>query len=455
MKYQVCHVEDVAVLNRQREKIGEKELRDLKRSISANGLIHAIFVRDLTPEEQNDHPTKKVALVAGGRRLQAVTELFSENHNLVYGSELLPLGMIPYVNAGDLTEREAQEIELEENITRVDITWQERVSALARIHELRVEKNPAQTKLDTATELAPTLNQTPEKAAQMIARAKVLQENKDLPEIQNAKSENEAWRIISNRAKNVIAAEIARRERPDVGHKLFIGKFEQNAGKMEEKFFDLIIADPPYGLGAHEWSKGADSTAYRSISSHEYDDTKEYALEFSKNIFRECWHLAKDRANLFMFTGSHLFEELKTYAQQQGWSVWKRPIIWWKGNAGIAPWGHKGFRYTYEIFLYATKGQQGLIGTLPDVIHLAQIDTLDHGASKPVELYEKLINATCYKGSTILDPCCGAGTVFQAANRTETIAFGCELSEKFKNICELKMRKDYANSNLAGPDDNV
>ena len=455
MKHQVCHVEDVAILARQREKIGEKDLLDLKRSISANGLIHAIFVRDLTAEEQVDHPTKKVVLVAGGRRLQAITELFSENINIIYGTELLPLGMIPYVNAGELSEREAQEIELEENITRVDISWQERVAALARIHELRVEKNPLQTKQDTAREIAPMLEQSPEKVAQSIARAKVLQENKDLPEIQNAKSESEAWRIISARARNVLAAEIARRENPNVSHKLFIGKFEDNAGKMEEKFFDLIIADPPYGLDAQAWSKGSDSTAYRSISGHEYNDTKEYALEFSKNIFRECWYLAKDRANLFMFTGPDLFEELKTYAQQQGWSVWKRPIIWWKGNAGIAPWGHKGFRYTYEIFLYATKGQQGLIGTLPDVLHLPQTDTLDHGASKPVELYEKLINATCYKGSTILDPCCGAGTVFQAANRTETTAFGCELSAKYKNICELKMRKDYANSNLAGPDDEV
>lgn len=455
MKHNYCHVEDIAVFNRQREKVGETDLRELKRSIASKGLIHAIFVRNLTAEEQIEYDGKKFALVAGGRRLQAITSLVTESIDIVYGSELVPLGMIPYVDAGDLSAREAQEIELEENITRVDLTWQEKTEALARIHALRVSDNPIQTPKMTAEEIAPKLNETPESVTNAITRAKVLYENKDLPEIQNAKTEKEAWKIVSAKARNVIAAELARRDKPNVSHKLFIGKFETHSNSMKEKFFDLIIADPPYGLNAQDWAKGAESTQMRTKTIHEYDDSPEYALEVSKNIIRDGWHLAKDKANLFMFTGPDLFKELREYAQQQLWSVWKRPIIWWKGNAGVAPWGHKGFRYTYETILYATKGQQGLITTLPDVLHLPQTDNSDHGASKPVELYEKLINASCYKGSTILDPCCGAGTVFQAANRTENIAFGVELSEKYKNVCELKMRKDYANSKLAGPDDDV
>lgn len=453
MRYNYCHVEDIAVFNRQREKIGETDLRELKRSIASKGLIHAIFVRNLTPEEQVEYDGKKFALVAGGRRLQAITALVSESIDIVYGSELVPLGMIPYVDAGDLSAREAQEIELEENITRVDLTWQEKTEALARIHALRMTDNPAQTPKMTAEEIAPKMGETSESVTNAITRAKVLYENKDLPEIQNAKTEKEAWKIVSAKARNTIAAELARREKPTVSHKLFIGKFEEHSNSMQPKFFDLIIADPPYGLNAHEWAKGADSTQMRTSTIHEYDDTEDYALETSMNILRESWVLAKDKANLFMFTSPHLFERLKEYAQQQLWSVWKRPVIWWKGAAGVAPWGHKGFRYTYEIILYATKGQQGLINTLPDVLHLPQTDTSDHGASKPVELYEKLINAACYKGATVLDPCCGAGTVFQAANRTESIAFGVELSAKYKNICELKMRKDYANSRLVGPDE--
>lgn len=461
MKALSLNVDDIYLPPRQRVEIKEEALRELKRSIATHGLFHAIVVRDTTNEEKAESGGKQYALVAGGRRLQAVRSLAKESINILYSTNIVALNEIAAVPLDDLTEQEAAEIELEENLMRVDLTWQERTAALAKIHELKKLKNPKQTAEQTAIEVVeanPELHSSPSAIKSMensLVRAQVLAKHQNDPEIRNAKSENEAFRIISAKAKTALAAELARRESPKTTHKLYIGKFIDHVKTLPARAFDLILADPPYGLGADKWAKGADSTMWRSKAIHEYDDTPEYALEVSKEIIREGWELGKDKSTLFMFTSWKLFNDLHAYAKKQGWDTWPRPIIWWKGPSGIAPWGSRGFRYTYEVIMFATKGgsNHGLISTLPDVIHVNQIDSPDHGASKPVELYTKLINAACYSGAYILDPCCGAGTIFQAANRTQTIAVGVELSDKYKNICELKMRKDYAHANLVGPDD--
>lgn len=463
MKTLSLNIDDIYIPPRQRAEIKEEALRELKRSIAMHGLFHAIVVRDTTEEEKSgDGFGKLYALVAGGRRLQAVRSLAKESINIAYSDNAIPLNEVPAVPISGVDEQEAAEIELEENLMRVDLTWQEKTAALARIHELKKMRNPNQTAEQTAIEIvesSPEKYSSPNAADSLknnLVRAQVLAKHQNEPEVRNAKSEKEAFRIISAKTKTALAAELARRESPKTTHKLYIGKFIDHVRSLPGRAFDLILADPPYGMGAHKWAKGSDSTLWRSKAIHEYDDTPEYALEVSKEIIREGWELGKDKSTLFMFTSWQLFGELQSFAKKQGWDTWPRPIIWWKGPSGIAPWGSRGFRYTYEVIMFATKGgsNHGLISTLPDVIHVNQIDSPEHGASKPVELYTKLINAACYSGAYILDPCCGAGTIFQAANRTQTIAVGVELSEKYKNICELKMRKDYAHAQLTEPGDD-
>jgi len=44
-------------------------------------------------------------------------------------------------------------------------------------------------------------------------------------------------------------------------------------------------------------------------------------------------------------------------------------------------------------------------------------------------LYENLIARSCYAGNRVLDPCCGTGPVFAAADKMRCIATGIEMDE--------------------------
>jgi len=57
-----------------------------------------------------------------------------------------------------------------------------------------------------------------------------------------------------------------------------------------------------------------------------------------------------------------------------------------------------------------------------------------HAAEKPVDLYEDLLLRSAKPGNRVLDPCCGAGPIFPAANRLSLYATGIELDPNLGNI---------------------
>lgn len=99
----------IKLLDRQRKVYNDIE--SLAKSIATYGILEPLIV-------DSDY-----TLICGGRRYTAATKL--------------GLLEVPVVIFDKLTEIQKQEIELEENIQRSDITWQERVIAIAKIHTLR------------------------------------------------------------------------------------------------------------------------------------------------------------------------------------------------------------------------------------------------------------------------------------------------------------------------------
>lgn len=116
--------------DRQRKVI---ETEDTQKSILRIGLIHPIIVRQ--EEDQ-------LILVAGERRLTAFRVLNSKGHP---GFDTIPIRF-----ADSLTEIEAYLIELEENIKRRDLPWQDQVRAIAKLHRMHSDTDPDWTQAKTA-----------------------------------------------------------------------------------------------------------------------------------------------------------------------------------------------------------------------------------------------------------------------------------------------------------------
>src|SRR5882724_8304479 len=114
--------------DRQRKDLNPESLMDLSNSIASIGLIHALVVRT-----EGD----LIILVAGERRLKAIQTIWAMGGFFTYEKLAINEGQIPCTWLSDLDPLDAMEIELEENIRRQDLSWQDRSRATSELFELR------------------------------------------------------------------------------------------------------------------------------------------------------------------------------------------------------------------------------------------------------------------------------------------------------------------------------
>jgi len=111
---QEIEIAKIKIGSRQRDEIGD--VIGLAENIKARGLLHPIIVDD----DYN--------LCAGYRRLLA--------HSFLGRKTILARFW------GTLNELERKQIELEENLKRKQLTWEEECKAIAELHELMQKLNP-------------------------------------------------------------------------------------------------------------------------------------------------------------------------------------------------------------------------------------------------------------------------------------------------------------------------
>ena len=109
MNRQSLPINEIIVKDRQRLDYGD--LEDLASSLHAHGLIQPIVIN------------QEKRLIAGGRRLAAAQKLQWERIDVVYRETL--------------STEELHILELEENIRRLEESWQERCLHIAQIHRLK------------------------------------------------------------------------------------------------------------------------------------------------------------------------------------------------------------------------------------------------------------------------------------------------------------------------------
>jgi len=373
------------------------------------GLLHAPILTD-------------GALVCGERRLRAINLLPTFGQKLHYQGVEIPEGFIPYTELGNSTESQIMEAELEENLMRDDLSVQEEAAARADLHRLRVQQNPSHTKEATARELS--------KPGQILATGDVrdallIEEFLHIPEVAKAKTKKEAMKIISRKKRDDHNATLAEafqldKESP---HQLVqtdcIEWLHEMADPRRHSFIDVICTDPPYGVDAQNFN------AQEGIN-HAYDDTRGNFERIIRAIAVDGFAICKPLAHAYIFHDYANWPVLREAMAGAGWEVWPRPIIWAKGNGLLARPDH-GPRYTYECILYAFKGERPVTLVAPDVITIRTLTRQRRGAEKPAALYHDLLSRSVQPGDTVLDPCCGLGPIFPAANELSVKAIGLEL----------------------------
>ena len=422
----IASIDSILVEGRQRKEFNEKLITELAQSIATRGLLHPVVcVRDASGA---------LRLVAGERRLRAIRLLASSYQ---FSGVVISSGFIPWISLSDTSAINVREAELEENLIRVDLTWQEKVQALDEIHKIKQAQNPKQSYDATARTLDTVATETSSRGlAQKISRASAIMRVMDDPRVQSASSEKEAFRIASRVIEDEFRAELAQRGLSrSTTHQLLIGDAREQLQLLLPGTFDLILVDPPYGMGADQFGDAAKL-------EHRYRDDSETALRLADDIFRLGFTLTKPQAHLYLFCDWAYFERLGEMALRAGWTPFRTPLIWNKGGSrGHAPIGERGFRRTYETLMFASKGGKAFSTLHSDVIECPPVSDKDHAAQKPVELYRQLIDWSCTPMSMVLDPCCGSGTIFEAASLAKVTAVGIEMDPEMAKIAQARLNR--------------
>ena len=426
---------------RQRREIPKPSLDELKESILDNTLLHAPVVQ---------HVNGKYILVAGERRLRAIDLIAEAGLSFTYNMVAFPPYTLPVTLLDEaLNDIQRQEVELAENVVRLDLPWQDRVAALAYIHNMRKLENPNQTISDTARAViaervaeltGPQGGSAESTMLRTIRQATIINEHLQNPEIAKARNATEAFNIIVANQQRAFEAELIKRgQKKVITIEVRHGSALEILPKLESSTFDTILADPPYGIGV-------DSGGFRqrTVVHHNYDDTPDNAKLIISCILTEGFRICKPRANLFIFCDVDLFSWLKESAARAGWDPFRTPITWVKSDSeGMAPWGREGFRRTTEWIFFARKGQKGLIHSPVDVLRHNRVarDEREYGPEKPVSLIKELLAASTLPGDYIMDPCCGSGSTLIAARDLNMRALGIEIDQKAYNLSLVKSQE--------------
>jgi site-specific DNA-methyltransferase (adenine-specific) len=428
--------------DRQRKEFDPQALGELSETIRTKGLMHALVIRE-TPEGS--------VLVAGERRLRAIQDMWMLGGALKHNGQVFEEGTVPFVTLGQLSPLEAEEAELEENLHRKDLTWQENAAAMAKLHRIRSAQAQAEGRIHTVADTAmETKGRSDGSYQDSVRKDLIVAKHLDNPEVAKAKSTEEAFKILKRQevtAKNIELAQSIGRTFSASVHELHNMNCISYMQGCEAGTFDVILTDPPYGMGAQDFGDGGGRLAN---SEHHYDDSYESWVALMEQWCPLSFRVTKPQAHAYVFCDLDNFHKLKELMKAAGWYVFRTPIINFKPNSGRVPLPDEGPRRQYEIALYAIKGHKKTTAIYSDVIATVQGESFQHGAQKPVALYENLLLRSVRAGDTVLDCFAGSGTIFPAAHTHKCKAIGIEMSKEYYGMCLGRIAELDKPASLAG-----
>lgn len=387
--------------DRQRRVV---EVSDLLPSIRMFGVMQPIIV------------TRDLILVAGERRLRASIEL--------------GLPDIPARYADELSQIERELIELEENIRRQDLTWQDQVRAFDRIHKIYCSIDPTWNQTRTAD----ATGTSPASIAKYLRIAQDLHTDRIAKAPTMATAYNLLSRVDERRIGDAMsdiaelgAAAFAKAQpssnpaTPDEPIPAPIPSptesiLEQNfllwAPEYSGPKFNLIHCDFPYGI---------DYNAGPMSGSEKWETYSDGEDVYWNLIHTLCTHLDKfctASAHMMFWLSADIdiMQRTRQYIlEHSDWNIASKPLIWHKSdNVGILSDPSRRTRHVYEACLLASRDDRLIIRTKSDV-YPAPTDKRHHPSTKPEPMLRHFMEMLVDEHTKLLDPTCGSGSSLRAA----------------------------------------
>lgn len=424
---------DIAMINRGRKKY--ERINELAHSLKEEGQLQNLVVRQPREDEIAAGITQPWVLVAGGRRYTAMLLLEWETARCVEAKNLEPW--------------RARALELQENLQREDMTWQEQVDMRREIHDLYKGQNPEWRQEDTAR----ILRESVTTVSRDLKLAKAMQKDPSLKKATSKKTAvrqaaiKETLRAREVASKSVDLSPLRERLQTADARDFLRG---QSTGSV-----DLLFTDLPWGIDYHSRPGGG------GVS--EYDDSRDTTSALIRDIVPDMLRVTKPTGWIVVVMNWELHFELKTMLElccvehfdytfldfkEDVWrcnhgtkeSPCRRlkcediPWIWYRPNSRNNPQRPElHAQNQYELILVLNRGEgkillqgQERVGNV--LMYDADYSNRIHAMQKPDALCEDIIRRLTAPGEKVVDPCFGSGAVLRAACKTGRKFEGCDLN---------------------------
>ena len=460
-------IKDIIVPDsRFRKTFSDKNSGDLQESISNGpGLINAITVRP------------NMEINTGESRLRAISILHDLDFPVKYHGEIVPKGLIPAIIIEGLEDEISYlQAELHENTCRENFTFLEEAQAIAKIASLQQailnanKKPPEERKAEAAQKFvlgiplkSITKEAITETAKQIydgksgahynqavtdsIRLVNIMETNPELAsKIGKAKDMSEAQKMVSKHSQEETRTKLALAQGKNfksTSHTVIQGDCLVELPKLENKTFDVCLTDPIYGIDAGQFGNAAGKMAN---IDHNYDDSIENFQRILPAALKEISRILKDKAHLYLACDIRNYFLLRKFVEessdkQNPWRIPNAPFIQYKIAGGRVP--HPGFtpRRSYELWLYAYRGEKQEYRLINDVIECESDRTESHGAGKPKDLLKTFLNRSCMPGDKVIDFMAGSGSILPAAHELKLRVTAIEIDTAYYGRCLERLKE--------------
>lgn len=422
---------DHIFVEREERQRRELDTENLKSSIRARGVLNPIIV------ERGKGDGGLHRLVAGERRYKACQEL--------------GLPDIPVRFADTLSPIESQIIELEENIKRQQLEWQDQARAIQKIHGLYSTLDTTWTQEKSAE----ALGMVKSNISMYLKVASELDENE---RVSSAPTYRGAYNIITKRDEREQAIIIDKlthnvplsipepnEPEPDLlpaphkvevydftlagdnpGKNILLEDFVHWAPKYRGPAFNFIHCDFPYGINVFEGPQAGGNI------HGTYEDTKEIHFKLLETLLVNFDRLASSSCHVMYWFSMQHYDQIRQMVRDitPELIIQTHPLIWMKSDgSGIASDPHHVPRHTYETALLMTRGKRKIVQNMADAYH-SPPDRQWHIHAKPEPMLRHFFTMFVDHTTTMLDPTCGSASSIRAAEYCGAIAaLGMDIDE--------------------------
>ncbi len=206
--------------------------------------------------------------------------------------------------------------------------------------------------------------------------------------------------------------------------------------RYPDKYFDLAICDPPYGINAdenaHKNGINCKANGFKEHQKGGWDNaipTKEY--------FDELKRVSK---NQIIWGGNYFTEYLSPV---MSWIVWDKMQHNFSFADGELAWNSFGTKL--KIFQYARGNESGFA---PKIKAGLKVGLNIHPTQKPIALYKFCLENYAKEGDKILDTHLGSGSIAIACHDYGFELTACELDKEYYDKAIERIKNHVSQAKL-------